>query len=437
MLLACVLSAALFFAAATSVAAREVEPPVVPQIGYTPLAPLPETGPCSNTDTARIKSGQQTHCLPTEVNTLGGYLRGVYILGVALAGLFAVFSIVRGGFQLLWTDSILGHSEGKAMILRALGGLLIVYASYILMNTINPQLARDLNLELALPEITVQRGVADQLFSWAPDLPDFDEANRQNILASSKEARETIAEKEEGARDLRRQAAAMGPFSALDDAGKTAYRGLIQDAEKLEAESLKTFADAAARNSVLNQINVNDKKYDPVFEKKNLDRMQATLSGAATKLASGDELGLATQVLREQVQQGNSMRIGITQYEMHNTAPDSVLQTVTRSKATLTKFNSDRAIEQMSAMVTDTEKAIQRMQAMSDRAAADQMVRVETAPGVYERKNAKAYIGEQITNMRTETINNIKVAQSNCAPTLIGGGRTFPCTTWQPPLAYR
>lgn len=83
--------------------------------------------------------------------SLPQYLRGIYYGGVILAGFFAVFSIVRGGFTLLFTDSILGHSEAKGQILRALGGLVIVYSSYLLMNTINPQLGKDLNLSLDFP----------------------------------------------------------------------------------------------------------------------------------------------------------------------------------------------------------------------------------------------------------------------------------------------
>lgn len=133
----------------------------VPTLNYIPLTPLPFTGDCAPEDIAAKK----THCLPTTVPNLGRYLRGVYMLGVALAGLFAVFSIVSGGFTLLFTDSILGHSEGKTKILHALGGLLIVYSSYILMNQINPQLGRDLNLSLALPRISVTKGLFSQLSS--------------------------------------------------------------------------------------------------------------------------------------------------------------------------------------------------------------------------------------------------------------------------------
>ncbi len=119
---------------------------------YVALTPLTlQTG-----DTSILSTKNFIGCTKAEFAAhacLPKYLRWLYTAGVLLAGFLAVFSIVRGGFSLLWTDSILAHSEGKGIILRAIGGVLIVYSSYILMNAINPQLAQDLNLSLAFPQI--------------------------------------------------------------------------------------------------------------------------------------------------------------------------------------------------------------------------------------------------------------------------------------------
>lgn len=122
---------------------------------YIPLAPI-------ETSAGKGFLG----CTPVETrdgNCLPKYLRAVYDAGILLAGLFAVVAIVRGGFTLLWTDSILGHSEAKGIILRAVGGLLVVYSSFILMNLINPQLANDLNLSLRFPSIQVKKNTDDKL----------------------------------------------------------------------------------------------------------------------------------------------------------------------------------------------------------------------------------------------------------------------------------
>ena len=112
---------------------------------YIPLAPINVQGSEFRSD-AQAKECVPPTCFPR-------YLRTLYNVRVMLAGLFAVLSIVRGGFTLMWTDSILGHSEAKGIILRALGGLLIVYSSYIFMNPINPALGRALDRSLNFPKV--------------------------------------------------------------------------------------------------------------------------------------------------------------------------------------------------------------------------------------------------------------------------------------------
>ncbi|MDO8564596.1 MAG: hypothetical protein Q7R88_01225 [bacterium] len=115
--------------------------------------------PLTQIDTGLTSGGERLGffgCSKAELEAgqcLSKYLSFLYTTGIAIAGLLAVFSIVRGGFTLLFTDSILGHMEGKAIILRALGGIIIVYSSYLLVNLINPQLGRDLDLTLKFDRV--------------------------------------------------------------------------------------------------------------------------------------------------------------------------------------------------------------------------------------------------------------------------------------------
>ncbi len=105
---------------------------------YEPLAPLPgTTGPCSD------GSGE---CIDFE-----RYLPTVFTLLIGFAGVIAVVQIVIGGVLYLSTDAIQGKSAGKAKILNALTGLLLIIASYIILNTINP---RALNLNLTIASYT-------------------------------------------------------------------------------------------------------------------------------------------------------------------------------------------------------------------------------------------------------------------------------------------
>jgi len=59
-----------------------------------------------------------------------------------LAGIFAVFMIIWGGFEYVSTDAISGKSAGKEKIEGALWGLGLALGSYLILNTINPELLK-------------------------------------------------------------------------------------------------------------------------------------------------------------------------------------------------------------------------------------------------------------------------------------------------------
>ena len=89
--------------------------------------------------------------LGTTIDTrtgLGAYLNTLYTAGIAIATGLAVLMIVFGGIQYVSSDAINGKSEGKAKIQDAILGLLLAFMSYILLNTLNPDLLNnDLTLE--------------------------------------------------------------------------------------------------------------------------------------------------------------------------------------------------------------------------------------------------------------------------------------------------
>jgi len=102
-------------------------------IQYVPLAPI-----------------EGTFDATTKTTNLGTYLAGIFKVGVAAAGALAFLMIVWGGFTYLSTDAITGKEEGKERITRALGGLILALAAYIILNTINPSLV-NLNLYFGEP----------------------------------------------------------------------------------------------------------------------------------------------------------------------------------------------------------------------------------------------------------------------------------------------
>ena len=203
-------------------------------IEYVPLAPLDVRG------SEFTSQGEFSKCIaPT---CFPRYLRTIYNVGIALAGFFVVFSIVRGGFELLFTDSILGHSEGKAIILRALGGAVIVYASYIFMNMISPSLGRDLDLSLAferVPKAETGRGLT---VVTAEDVEaqlraQLDRVNPQiRALADERDAKNKLAKEKEDRANATGAAAPTAEVRAALLAEAAALRseaGLLDDRQKL------------------------------------------------------------------------------------------------------------------------------------------------------------------------------------------------------------
>ena len=110
--------------------------------------------PCSITKTAtstifnKAKSKDE-YCLLAPIVVDGkevksvdvaGYIKEMFKIGIGLAGVFAVFMIVWGGLEYASTDAISGKSAGKEKIEGALWGLGLALGSFLILNTINPEL---------------------------------------------------------------------------------------------------------------------------------------------------------------------------------------------------------------------------------------------------------------------------------------------------------
>lgn len=239
---------------------------------YIPLAPIAGPGidaadqftSCRSSSTYN-SSGvllQEADCLPK-------YLTTLYNMGIALAGLFLVFAIVRGGFTLMFTDSVLGKLEGKKIILQAMGGAVIVFSSYLLMNTINPQLAKDLNLSLKFPRVKIEKFV-----SRLKPVPADTRTEMQKILAEGRENRYVNAEQsahqlladadiaeqlgeEDLAWEMRSQA-----YNLVLEAGAALSRAEISNAVQAlpQANTARARLDRARANA-LTALNTMDRGY--------------------------------------------------------------------------------------------------------------------------------------------------------------------------------
>jgi len=111
--------------------------PVLAQTDYTLLQPLPLSG-----------ADQQ----PVERTNAGNYIKGMFMLIIAIAGGLAVITIIFGGIKYMSSDAIGGKSDAKKTIQNAIGGLLLAISAWLILTTINPNLKNfDLKLKTTSP----------------------------------------------------------------------------------------------------------------------------------------------------------------------------------------------------------------------------------------------------------------------------------------------
>ncbi len=84
--------------------------------------------------------------------TLTGYLEGIMMVIIGVAGILAVVMIVICGIQMIGSPSVSQKSASKTCITNAIFGLILAFSSWLVLNTINTQL---LSSEVTLPTLPV------------------------------------------------------------------------------------------------------------------------------------------------------------------------------------------------------------------------------------------------------------------------------------------
>lgn len=121
---------------------------------YCLLAPLPDPSAEGGLRTKTDTSFQ-----------LGDYINLMLKVIIGIAGVLAVVMIVIGGIQYMSTDAFSGKEEGKSRITNALLGLVLLVGSFMILNTINPNLV---NFNLKIDSVYLK--VTDADASVAPTL---------------------------------------------------------------------------------------------------------------------------------------------------------------------------------------------------------------------------------------------------------------------------
>ncbi len=91
---------------------------------YTLLAPIPGFGAIFD----------------TKANKIADYLKVVFKLLIGIAGILSVVMIVIGGIQYMSAEAINSKEDGRSRIKNAILGLILALGSWIILNTINPDL---------------------------------------------------------------------------------------------------------------------------------------------------------------------------------------------------------------------------------------------------------------------------------------------------------
>ena len=110
--------------------------PVQGATEYELLAPIPLSG----ADSA-----------PSDKTTAEPYIKGVFMLIIAVAGGLAVVKIIFGGIQYMSTDAFEEKSDAKNTIQNAIWGLLLAISAWLILFTINPDLIK---FDLTIPPPT-------------------------------------------------------------------------------------------------------------------------------------------------------------------------------------------------------------------------------------------------------------------------------------------
>ncbi len=103
----------------------------------------------------------------TTTSTLGGFLKGLFTVLVMVAGILAFIMLVLGGITYATADAISGKTSGKEMMLNAVLGLIIALGAWVILNSINPNLASNLSITIPkanfIPRYEPETGVGENV----------------------------------------------------------------------------------------------------------------------------------------------------------------------------------------------------------------------------------------------------------------------------------
>ena len=111
---------------------------------YTLLEPLPCVEGIGNCDISKLQ---------TEIS-INDYVGYVYKFSIALAVFLAVVMIIYGGFEYMLSEALPTKMDAKGRIWKAITGLIMVLASYLILRTIDPRFVQVYTTIPPIPKVT-------------------------------------------------------------------------------------------------------------------------------------------------------------------------------------------------------------------------------------------------------------------------------------------
>lgn len=132
-----------------------------------------------------------------EKATLDQYISGLFTFGLMVVGITALASIMLGGIRYMASDLITTKQDAKDQITSAIYGLLLLLFSYLILNTINPELVSLRTATMPAPtsssqqttptttapdgQFTYDPGIQAQLSDVSPQLRQFLDCMAQKV----------------------------------------------------------------------------------------------------------------------------------------------------------------------------------------------------------------------------------------------------------------
>lgn len=241
---------------------------------YKLLEPLPcidQTQPCINGRVEKVE--------------LASYVGYLFRLIIALAGAIAVFRITWGGFKYMTTDAVFGKQEGKKEIKDAIYGLIMIFASYLILRTIDPRLveikteitpiqrADEVNIDSLFTDITAREAILNQA---AADTARLEEQARllreQRAQASTTEAVDRISQQllqiERQRSRINFQATLESRYMVVSQALSSNTESVLSDEFKNTVRSAINGVDASLQRNIQQLKNLGDIEGAEEFEQK-------------------------------------------------------------------------------------------------------------------------------------------------------------------------